>query len=225
MTDELMDDPGLSPDRHRHALSGLRRLNWISGVTSAMDKRLRRMMARVDSDRPVRIIDIASGSGDVPIDLMKRVKRRGDRAELTTVDISEVAIEVQKQAAQKAGVEINAVCADVLAEPPPGHWDIAMCSLFFHHLTSEQIVSLLQAMARFSDRLLVCDLNRSRFNLTCVNVSAQLVTRSDVVHFDANASVRGALTTAELQQLADQALGENKAAVTSVFPCRMMLET
>lgn len=220
-----MDDPALDRDRHRHALSGLRRLNWISGVTTAMNQLLKGMIADLPSDRRIGVIDIASGSGDVPIELIRKANRRGEKVDLTTVDISDVAIDVQLSAAKAAGVEITALQSDVLAAPPTGHWDIAMCSLFLHHLSPRQVVALLAAMSHLADRLLICDLQRSRFNLTCVNATAHLVTRSDVVHHDADASVRAAFTVDELQAFGDEALGQGAAKVWSVFPCRMMLMT
>lgn len=221
--DEWMDDPSLDADRHRLALRGLRRLNWISGVVAAMDRDLRRMVHPVPADRPLRLLDVASGSGDVAIELARRTGGRGRPVDLTTVDISDVAIGVQRSAAQRAGIELTALQMDVFVDSPPGRYDVAMCSLFFHHLCDEQSIDLIRRMRSIADAVLICDLRRSRFNLTCVNTAAHLVSRSDVVHHDADASVRGAYSRAEFQSLADRALGPRTAKVRPVFPCRMML--
>ena len=72
---ELMDDPTLDADEHRKALADLARINRWSGSTEVLWPAIRELSRGIS--RPLRILDIATGSGDVPIALCQRAKREG----------------------------------------------------------------------------------------------------------------------------------------------------
>ncbi|QDS95283.1 hypothetical protein FF011L_40760 [Roseimaritima multifibrata] len=218
---EWMDDPALSPERHRHALLGLHRLNQISGVSGAMMRQLMRFAAATPH-RPLKVLDIAAGSGDLPIAWLSMARRRGIQLSVTALDISDVALQTASKWAAEAGVELGTICRDCLQDGLPDGFDIVTCSLFMHHLDPPDVSRLVQEMWRASERaVVICDLERSRMNLALIAASARLVTRSDVVHFDASASVRGAYTRAEFATLVQQSLGLN-VAIRRSLPCRWM---
>lgn len=220
--DEWMDDPALSPERHRHALSGLRRLNRISGVAGAMFRQLKRLAA-ADPGRMLRVLDVASGSGDLPIAWLKAARAAGMPLSVTALDISETAMKTANESAGFAGVQLGTVRRDCLREGLPGGFDVVTCSLFMHHLDPPDVSRLIQEMWRASQRaIVICDLERSRTNLALVAASARLVTRSDVVHFDASASVRGAYTRDEFADMLHSSLGF-PVRVRLSFPCRFMV--
>ncbi len=68
---ELMDEPGLDPERHRQALQGLARINWLSASDRILWHPIR-ALARELAGKPLRVLDIATGGGDVPIRLWQR---------------------------------------------------------------------------------------------------------------------------------------------------------
>lgn len=218
---EWMDDPSLPVDRHRAALAGLRRLNRISGVTGAMYRQLAHL-ASDSHDRPMRVLDVASGSGDLPIGWLQRARRKNVNLSVTALDCSEVALQAAAESATAAGVTLPTIRRDCLKDGLPSGFDVVTCSLFMHHLDPPDVSRLLHEMWRASQRaIVICDLERSRMNLALVATSARLVTRSDVVHFDASASVRAAYTKGEFAALVHQSLGFPVRVRTS-FPCRFM---
>ncbi|MEM6364370.1 MAG: nucleotide-binding protein, partial [Planctomycetota bacterium] len=89
--DEQMDAPDLDPIAHRAALKGLRRLNTISGVSLVLFPQLLHF-ARQQPNRPLKILDVASGSADLPIAWIKRARRRGLEFQITALDRSETAL-------------------------------------------------------------------------------------------------------------------------------------
>ena len=95
---EQMDAPNLPKDEHLRALAGLARLNRVSGVATAMYRQLRRHAVAL-GDRPLNVLDVASGGGDVPVAWAARAKREGLRLQLTLLDVSAVAVEEQHVAA------------------------------------------------------------------------------------------------------------------------------
>src|SRR5918912_1375115 len=73
---EVMDQPGLDPRRHAHALRGLARINFWSGSAGILWPDLA-ALARETAPRPLRVLDVATGGGDVPIRLWRRARRAG----------------------------------------------------------------------------------------------------------------------------------------------------
>lgn len=217
-----MDDPSLPEADHRRALVGLARLNRVSGVSRAIYRRLKRYAGR-SATRPLRVLDVACGSGDLPIDWASRAAREGWPLQVTGADVSEVAIEAVRRRAGRLGVQVGTLCRDCLSAPLPPGFDIVTCSLFMHHLDDAAAVRLLQSMrAAAGQAVLVCDLERSRLNLALVSIASHLLTRSDVVRHDAVASVRAAYTRDEFRELLGRAMVE-QARLESLFPCRFLV--
>jgi 2-polyprenyl-3-methyl-5-hydroxy-6-metoxy-1,4-benzoquinol methylase len=218
---ERMDDPALPPDEHLAALAGLARLNRFTSVSRPIYRRLRRY-AKALPRRPLRVLDVATGSGDLPIDWAKRARADRLSMEITAIDISEVALGLARQRAQSAGVDIRFERRDCLAGRLPGGFDIVTCNLFIHHLDEATIARLLVAMrAAAGHAVLVCDLERSRMNLAAVWLASRVVTRSPIVHEDAILSVRAALTRSEFRQLAADSLGQ-PISIIGLPPCRFL---
>ncbi|MEL6111027.1 MAG: methyltransferase domain-containing protein [Planctomycetota bacterium] len=216
---EWMDEPDISPELHLAALRGLTRLNALTGVAGPMYRHLR-ALAHHNEGR-LHLLDVASGSGDLPIAWAKRARRDGIQLRITTVDISELAVRVQTERAEQAGVEINAIQRDCLADGLPDGFDVCTNSLFFHHLEDEEGKRLAKFMVQSADHFLACDLERSRLNWALVRMGAHLATRSPVVHVDARRSIEGAYSKREFETLLESALGRS-VPVRRVLPCRMI---
>ena len=149
-----MDRPDLPTDLHNHALSGLARLNRWSGSDRILWRPIYHLAAGI-SDRPIRILDVACGAGDVLIGLADRARREGIVLELNGIDVSPTAIEHARRQFAAAGFTASLQQADAFAGPLPGGFDLVTCSLFLHHLTDEQAVELLRRLAAASDRLVL----------------------------------------------------------------------
>jgi 2-polyprenyl-3-methyl-5-hydroxy-6-metoxy-1,4-benzoquinol methylase len=217
---ERMDDPRLPRVEHEAALAGLARLNRLTCVSRPIYRRLRRYASVLD--RPLRVLDVATGSGDLPIDWARRSRALGRPMKITAIDISEVAIEFARERARRAAVDVCFQQQDCLASRLPTGFDVVTCSLFIHHLNAAEIGRLLVAMrTAASYAVVVCDLERSRANLAAVWLAAHALTRSPVVHEDAIKSVRAALTREEFRSIAESTLG-HRVKIRSLPPCRYL---
>ena len=214
---ELMDDPALDPAEHRRALAGLARLNRVSDSPGVLWPAVR---ALARGGAPVRVLDVATGSGDVPRALAAKAARAGlTNLSFAGCDLSPTAVE----AASRAAPGLTFFAHDAVRDPLPGGYDVVTCSLFLHHLGEADAATLLGRMAAAAGRLLlVNDLDRSRFNYLAVWAACRLLTRSPVVRFDGPASVRSAFTADEALALAEGA-GLAGATVRRRFPCRYLL--
>lgn len=215
-----MDDPQLPEDQHRAALAGLARINRLTGVAPAMYRRIRRYAHSLG--RPVRLLDIATGSGDMPIYWSNQAAR--DRLDIhcTGLDISHTAVEYAKTQAELAKCDAQFIQRDVLVDRLPSGYDIITCGLFIHHLSELQIVHLLTSMQAVAGHaIIICDLERSHLNLACVWFASHVLSRSKVVHVDAIRSVHAALTRAEFRRIAEQTL-DRPIRIVGLPPCRFI---
>lgn len=222
---ELMDDPALDHDAHRHALKSLGRINWLSQSDKSVWKAILRKVRTHTQDRPLTILDIAAGGGDLAIRLAGLAKRDGVSVAIDGCDISPTALKFatdQVTAAKQNNVQFFQ--CDALHQPfPKVKYDIVMCSLFLHHLNEEDAVLLLQRMKAAATKLvLVDDLRRTRFGYWLAWLGCRILTRCHVVHVDGPMSVEGAFTTKEAKLMATEA-GLTKAAIIHRWPQRFLL--
>lgn len=204
LSPELMDEPGLDPELLRAALVGLRRLNRAS-MCGPFLWRLIAQEAQTLS-RPIRVLDVACASGDWVIDAARRARTAGIRAEFSGCDLNTASIELAEREARSKGVSCSFFARDAIRGEGFGEYDVVVSSLFLHHLTDADAVSLLSRMRRSATRLVVVnDLVRSRLNLWMVGVASRMLTRSPIVHSDAMISMRAAFTRSELLKIAEQA--------------------
>src|SRR5579872_5825095 len=90
---ELMDQPGLDEKLHAHALRSLSRINWISRTSAMIWRPIRKLALETNRSRPLRILDVACGGGDVAIGLAKRAARAEMNLRVAGCDINPVAVE------------------------------------------------------------------------------------------------------------------------------------
>jgi 2-polyprenyl-3-methyl-5-hydroxy-6-metoxy-1,4-benzoquinol methylase len=204
LTPEVMDDPDLDPERHRHALEGLARLNALSVADRALFRPLAGLAAELG--RPVRLLDVACGGGDQIVRLARRARRSGFELRPTGCDASPLALDVAAMHARRSGVEARFELRDVVSQGIPEGYDGIICTLFVHHLTDAEAVELLAAIDRARPRLaIVQDLRRTRAGALLAWAASQALSRSDVVRTDAMLSVGAAFTRPEVARLADRA--------------------
>ena len=212
---ERMDDPALDPAAHRLALAGLARVNRLSRSANLLRPPVRQLLRTTPT---LRVLDVATGSGDVPLSLARRGRGRLD---VSGCDVSPTAVRAATEHA--AGTGVRYFVHDVLRDPLPGGFDVVTCSLFLHHLSEEEGITLLRRMRDAATRLvLVNDLERSRLGFALAWAGVRVLSRSPVVRFDGPASVRSAFTPAEALKLAGRA-GLTGATVGRRWPCRFLL--
>ena len=232
---ELMDDPALPRGDHLLALRGLARLNRLSAAAPQMWRTIR-PLARVlaSTNGSVQMLDVATGSGDVPLRLalLARSDANPVRLDPTLCDSSPTALEAAMERAERLGVSgVSTRVADVVADGlpfPDAFFPVVTCSLFLHHLERHACVALLREMARVVKPrgvLVVSDLRRCTAGLVAAATAGHLLTRSRIVHVDAVRSVRAAWTPVELASIAAEAglSDPQRLRIARVWPWRMLL--
>jgi ubiquinone/menaquinone biosynthesis C-methylase UbiE len=143
--------------------------------------------------RELALLEVASGSGDLPLAAQRRLAANGIQLRVTLLD---------RMVSHLNGNAAHAVCGEALRLPFRDEaFDIVSCSLFAHHLEPDELRSFVREGLRVCRRaVLINDLIRSRLHLWLV-YSALPLFRSRLTRHDAPVSVRRAYTVDEMHQL------------------------
>lgn len=216
-----MDDPALDRQAHLTALRGLGRINTVSRTVDTLWPRIARI-ARARRGERLTLLDVATGGGGVAIALARRARQAGLDLQVEGCDISETALHFASEQARQADVPVRFFPLDVTAHSLAARYDIIISTLFLHHLTNTQIVTLLKALAAQTDHLLISDLIRNHTGYGLAYLGTRLLSLSKVVHEDSLKSVRAALTLPEARRLAGEA-GLTGAHFVRHWPSRFLM--
>jgi ubiquinone/menaquinone biosynthesis C-methylase UbiE len=215
---ELLDAPAPDQATLGANLRDIRSINRRLGWTGAMVREVGAVMARLRL-RECTLLDVATGSGDIPLAIARQSARRGLAVQPIGGDISRAVL-----AAARAVTPLDLVCFDATHAPfASASVDIVTCSLALHHFPPDAAVTILRELGRITRRaLIVSDLERSWPGYLGARVLVTVL-RNPMTHHDAPVSVLRAYTRAELRALA-HAASLTGARVTSRFPFRLLLE-
>ena len=193
---ELLDSDSGSPAEIADALEDLGRIHrWFGGI-STTEVLVRRIVERSGKDK-LALLDVASGSGELPFAVRSRLRRHNVELDLTLLD--------RAPSHLTGNGSTNVVVADAVAMPFPGRsFDVVSSSLFVHHLEPAQIVCFTNECLRVCRvAVIVNDLRRNWLHLAGVYAGLFLF-RSRLTRHDAPASVRRAYTVPELRAILEQ---------------------
>jgi len=217
-----MDDLALDAALLRNALQGLRTINFLSASAWSLWQPIAGFARRSGKTR-LRVMDVATGSGDIPIALWHKARAAGLQLDVQAVDFNPASIALARAEAERSSAEVRFEQLDVLQEPLPGSQDVVISSLFFHHLEAQAAIELLRKMAAATNHLLLInDLRRNWLGLVLAHAAGRLLTTSPVVRVDAVRSVEAAFTMAEMRSLAETA-GLRNVRIARRWPCRFLL--
>lgn len=206
---ERMDDPNADRDELDRSLRFIRLVNNRLAGASAAIGHLARWMRMRQAKRTVRILDVATGSADIPIAIARWAKRRNINVHITGVDLHETTLELARKhlAAQPERLPIEIVHADALQLTDrfdPESFDYVHAGMFLHHLQDIEAMTVLRAMHRLSAHGLIWnDLIRGRIGRLGVRAMVHLMPGVPaMVKHDAIVSVDAGFTRAEALELA-----------------------
>ncbi|MCP2042691.1 methyltransferase domain-containing protein [Pontibacter sp. HSC-36F09] len=202
---ELMDDLSLSGDELRRNLEELETINtWLGGYKVVLDA-LEKLLAGYTGP-PLRLADIGCGGGDTLRHIAKWARRKNIPVQLIGIDANDFMVQYARQ---RCGgfPEIELVQHNVFSESfQQQQYDIIVCSLFCHHFTDEQLVSMFRQLHRQSGiAVIVNDLHRHWLAYHSIKILTRFFSESHLVKNDAPLSVWRAFRKDELQQLVQEA--------------------
>jgi ubiquinone/menaquinone biosynthesis C-methylase UbiE len=174
--------------------------------------------------REFSVLDIGAGSGELLRVIAKFARRQKRKVNLSGLELNARSAEAILEES-KDFAEINSVRGNALNLPfAENSFDYAICSLFTHHFTDENIIAILREMARVARRkIFVIDLHRHRMAYLSYQVFCAALRISPLVREDGSLSILRSFKPDELQLLAEQANLQN-ISVKRHLPFRLVLE-
>jgi ubiquinone/menaquinone biosynthesis C-methylase UbiE len=196
---EWMDRPQPVSPELVSDLRNLRSLNRYFGSYPLVRHFLRRWIRPNDN---LRIVDLATGSGDIPRLVVEHARKVGARVTVDAVDFQASTVEVARSLSEKFP-EIRYHCAGIQHFGENHSYDLVLFSLALHHFTKDDAVALLRHARDLSRGcVLVSDLRRNRLTTIAIDLLTTFVYREPMTRNDARASIRRAFSFAEMGELA-----------------------
>lgn len=200
--EELLDAATHDADELAANFRDIKRVNQLLGGTSIILRHLAPLLEALPRHRPVTVLDLATGCGDIPIAISRWARHRDIPVAITASDVSDDILALARQ--EIAGnPDISLARFDARSVPlPDKQFDIVLCSLSLHHFPPDEAIQVLREMNRLARAgLIVNDLSRSRAGYIAAWLAAHLTTRNRLTRHDAPLSVRRAYTVHELDDL------------------------
>jgi 2-polyprenyl-3-methyl-5-hydroxy-6-metoxy-1,4-benzoquinol methylase len=203
---ELMDRPQPVSSELEKDLRNIRQLNRFFGSHRLVLHFLRRWIKPGDH---VRIVDLATGSGDIPRLIVDYAQKIGAKVEIDALDRQSATLEIARKLSGNYP-EISYIDANILEWQLAQPYDIVLCSLALHHFSDEDAVRLLRRCGDLSRKfVLVSDLRRGLLATIGIYLLTALIFREPMTRYDGRVSAARAFSFAELDDLAGRASLQN----------------
>ena len=193
---------------------------WLGGARATL-ARFDSFSRRWPPGARINVLDVACGGGDLAHDIVSWGRARGFDVRVTGLDISASALTSARRLG-RCDPRLTYVCGDIHQWPCRDRsFDYVSCSLYFHHLTDDAVVTTLRTFDRLASRgIVVNDLIRRRRHY----VWSWIFTRpfNAVLRNDGPLSVRRAFRPYELAALVERS-GLRWLSIQRHFGHRMTL--
>ena len=219
---ELMDDQSVDYETFRGCLVDLARVNALTLAHRPTFRFLDRLRAagRLPAGRPLAIVDVGSGYGDLIRAVAAWAERHGVAVELTGLDANPWAARAAAEATAP-GTPVTWRTGDVFAVTQPA--DLVLSSLFTHHLPDPALARFL-AWSEDGARLgwFVNDLRRSRFSYEGFALASRLLRMHRFVQHDGPVSIARSFVEADWRRALQAArVPETAVSIERRFPFRL----
>jgi SAM-dependent methyltransferase len=207
---ELIDLPNENYSLSEYAgnLADIRKVNHYLGDYHTT---LRHFTSLVPADagiwaRPIKVLDVGTGSADIPAAIVEWARRQGIQVEVTAIDNNPMAVR-EAIAFTRSYPEISVAVADGFSLPfEDGSFDIVMCANTLHHYGEEDAVRLLKEIHRVAAiGYIVKDLRRSWVAWSLITMLTRIFTKNRLTRHDGPLSVLRSFTVTEQEALAGRA--------------------
>lgn len=200
--EEWIDAPDADPVLLRKSLAYIRRINVLFRYTRATIAHLEDFSRGWRRGQTIRVLDVATGSADIPVAILRWADARGFDVRVVGIDLH---AGVLAEAGRVRDPRLSLFRADALHLPfADGGFDYAITNMFLHHLDEGQVVTVLKEMSRVARRgVIAADLIRHR--RAYFWISAFTLLANPMVRHDARVSVAQSFTEPEVLALRDAA--------------------
>ncbi|MDQ3541095.1 MAG: methyltransferase domain-containing protein [Chloroflexota bacterium] len=203
---ELLDDTGHDQAELATNFRDIQRVNQLLGGTAIVLRHLTGLVDAVPTTRPVTVLDLGTGSADIPLAISRWANQHDQAISIVASDASEPILDLARRQVE-AHPDITIAQYDARAVPlPDKQFEIVLCSLSLHHFSPDDAVRVLREMDRLARTgFILNDLRRGRLGYVAAWIASRLTTRNRLTRNDAPLSVMRAYTPSELERLLHRA--------------------
>ncbi len=211
---ELLDEPDCSPELAAASYRFMEMVNARFGGVAVV----RRFLSQ-QSDEPIHVLDIGSGSCDIPLAVSRWAQKSGRAVRFTCLEPAAGAAAIARERLSSAGdPAVGLLQEDAFAHAPMEPYDCAMSSMCFHHLSDEEILRLLERLRQqVRGPVLINDLLRSRWSSLVTRALLAVVGAPAGVRHDALLSIRRGFRPDELSALLSRLPHASSTVTTAPF--------
>jgi ubiquinone/menaquinone biosynthesis C-methylase UbiE len=202
---EYLDTPGQDPQELWGLLQDIRRTNRRFGGRRLILDYLRHFLPALPA-RPLRLLDVATASADIPCAIAAWARAAEVAASITAFDMS---ADILAHAAQDTArfPEITLMRGDARALPfPDCAFDIVICGLAMHHFTFTDGVRVLREIDRVArSAFVVNDIVRSWGAYVGAWLDTHLLSHNRLSRHDGPLSVLRSFTPREFREMVEAA--------------------
>lgn len=203
---ELLDRPDCDPSLAAASYRFMELVNYSFGGIRLVRRFLAAETAERHACAPLRILDIGSGSCDIPLAVIRWARSCGIPMHFTCLELAGHAIDIARGQLVRAGnPPVKLLQEDAFTHQPVEPYDYALTSMCFHHFSNAQILMLLHRLRGFvRSSMLINDLRRSRLASLAARLLLAATDAPEGVRHDALLSIRRGFKIDELRTLLRQ---------------------
>lgn len=220
---ERLDTGDYTAEEYERFLTEIAFINRRIGDERAVRETLLREIEKANLQN-FSVLDVGAGSGELLRVVAEFARKQHRKTKLCGLELNARSARAIRENSTDFA-EIEAVRADAFSLPfADASLDYAMCSLFTHHFTDENVVKILSEMRRVASRkIFVIDLERSVAAYGLFKIFCRINRLSRLVREDGSLSVRRGFKASELETLGRAASLKN-FSVRKIAPYRLVLE-
>jgi 2-polyprenyl-3-methyl-5-hydroxy-6-metoxy-1,4-benzoquinol methylase len=199
MSIEIMDDLSCAGEVVNQTLRELDFINHWLGGNAVTSNAIKSVWQSIPKDQSITIADLGCGSGEMLRILSRLASKESRQVSLFGFDanpnITDFAAAHSKDFKNISYHAVNVFSPQFQQQK----FDIIIATLFMHHFTEEELVSLFSSLKKQAKTaIIINDIHRHPLSYYSIKFLTKIFSRSTMVKFDAPLSVLRAFTRAEL---------------------------
>jgi 2-polyprenyl-3-methyl-5-hydroxy-6-metoxy-1,4-benzoquinol methylase len=176
-----------------------------------------------DPSKSYTLLDIGAGGCDIPVRLIRHVRRNGLHLKITAVDYDERIVEYSRQLL-KDYPEIEVVSDSLENLSGYKKFDYVISNNVLHHFEWKDMTGLLSVLGKVTKRMFIMnDIHRSNFGYFFYSVFAGLFLKNSFAFYDGRLSIKKGFVKNELSVIMDGIGYEFPVRVEYVIPERVVI--
>ncbi len=200
---EIMDDLDFQGKEMKNLLDDLKRVNkWLGGISITIDG-IEKLLKGTPKNESLVILDIGCGDGELLRKCADYGKIHGYNFQCIGIDFNPNILEYAKKKSDSyQNIKFQKIDVFLEEELIP-NCDIALCTLFMHHLSTQNMEALLKTLLNKSKKgLVINDLHRSKIAFHLFKVISMFIIKTKTAKHDGLVSIARGFKKSELEMIA-----------------------